>query len=278
MHTYIPDVPLELLKGKDYDLIHMRIRAYLKSFVKPWSTGTYGLLSVGKDTKTVKGEKYGVRTGVLYLAPADLSGTEICPRRTKGCSIGCLFTSGHGTYWNVREARLRKTMVLNYQRELFDQQLNKDIVKLDNLSEKAGLLPAVRLNGTSDVDWINHPFMGYDNIFESFPNINFYDYTKRIEILKAHSNLRLPNYHLTFSRSETINNQLDVEEARAMKYNVTVVFHKELPPMWQGVPVVDGDRHDIRFWDKLESNGRSVIIGLIAKGKARYDTTGFVVD
>jgi hypothetical protein len=165
-------------------------------------------------------------------------------------------------------------MVFHYQRELFDQQLNKDIVKLDNLSEKAGLLPAVRLNGTSDVDWTSHPFMGYRNVFEAFPTIDFYDYTKDLRIIEA--SLGIQNYYTVFSQAETINNHLDVEEAFKMGSNVTVVFHKKIPPVYNERPVISGEDSDIRFWDKLKADGRPVVIGLLAKGKARQDLTGFV--
>jgi hypothetical protein len=37
--------------------------------------------------------------------------------------------------------------------------------------------------------------------------------------------------------------------------------------------VLDGDKNDLRFLDKPNS-----IVGLIAKGKARHDTSGFVID
>jgi hypothetical protein len=53
--------------------------------------------------------------------------------------------------------------------------------------------------------------------------------------------------------------------------NVAAVF-KTIPKTWKGFPVVDGDETDLRFLD-----GKNVIVGLKAKGKAKKDTSGFVV-
>jgi hypothetical protein len=119
----------------------------------------------------------------------------------------------------------------------------------------------VRLNGTSDVDWIG---LG---VFEAFPEIVFYDYTKRPDVaLRA---LSVPNYFVTFSRSES--NHRVVKRMMDNGVNVAVVFDDK-PDTWRGLEVVDGDEHDFRFMDKPR-----VVIGLKAKGKARHDESGFVV-
>lgn len=60
------------------------------------------LLSVSADAKTVKGNEYGYLTGILYLAPANLSGYEVCPKASDGCKAGCLFYAGFGAYNNVQ--------------------------------------------------------------------------------------------------------------------------------------------------------------------------------
>ena len=272
----LPTVPDELLRGNEYD--SMRIRAYLDALRAPFAKGKYGLLSVGKDVKTIKGEKYGIRTGVLYLAPADLSGHEVCNSRTKGCTAVCLFTSGHGAYKKVKQARLRKTMVYAHRRKLFMKQLHTDILNLKVDAASKGMQPAVRLNGTSDINWVQEPVfdMLYEHIFDLHPDVQFYDYTKRIEILE--DALGVDNYHLTFSRAETKKNHIDCEVALDLGYNLTVVFGKKLPPIYMDYPVVDGDRHDVRFWDTFSADDGPVVIGLKAKGKARLDKeSGFVI-
>ena len=46
----------------------------------------------------------------------------------------------------------------------------------------------------------------------------------------------------------------------------------EIPTSWEGMDVISGDDHDLRFTDP-----HSKIIGLQAKGKAKQDNSGFVV-
>lgn len=236
------------------------------------------LISFGKDAKTVKGEKYNVRTGVIYMAPGNLSGHEVCPKRTKGCTESCLFTAGQGRYDNVKQGRLRRTYSFVERTGEFLTRVLKEIdLEKNKLSDDWTL--AIRLNGTSDIAYEDYPVMDYvdgevyPNIFAARPEVQFYDYTKRFERLEKIKNI--PNYHITFSRAETKANQNDALKALKMGVNVTVVFRKELPETWKGYTVMDGDQTDIRFWD---SGGEPVIVGLKAKGKAIYDESGFVVD
>jgi hypothetical protein len=46
-----------------------------------------------------------------------------------------------------------------------------------------------------------------------------------------------------------------------------------LPETFHGLKVIDGDKDDLRFLDP-----KGVIVGLIAKGDAIHDDTGFVID
>jgi hypothetical protein len=268
--TLAHTAPDQIRKGDELD--EVRLAAY-----KAATNGRVkSLLSVGKDAKTIKGEPYGVRTAVLYMAPADISGYEVCGARTKGCSAACLFTAGQGRFLNVKQGRLRRTYQLLHRQDEFMETLHTEIVRYNKKAIEDGKTLAVRLNGTSDIAYENISFLYGPNIFTALPDIQFYDYTKRIDRLKTI--LEIPNYHITFSRAETTANQLNAEKALALGVNVTVVFRKELPAMYLGYPVVDGDRHDIRFWDKFKADDGPVIIGLLAKGLGKKDTSGFVVD
>lgn len=223
------------------------------------------LLAVGTDTKTVKGEKKGYLTGILYLAPANESGYEMCPARSKGCTQSCLFTAGRGVFPQVKKARLAKTAKFVHHQDAFMGELVGDIFALITKAKNKGMTPCVRLNGTSDIDWERIPCLGKANIMEWFPDVAFYDYTKRLD------RGPLPdNYSLTFSRSES--NGVKVKKAIDAGLNVAVVFSGGLPSTYAGLPVIDGDESDLRFLD-----GEGVIVGLKAKGKARKDTSGFVV-
>ena len=74
---------------------------------------------------------------------------------------------------------------------------------------------------------------------------------------------------MTFSKAD--GNDMDARLAASEGMNVAVVF-KEMPETYMGRVVINGDDTDLRF---LDSKG--VIVGLKAKGKAKKDTTGFVV-
>lgn len=240
-------------------------------------TGELGtILSVGVDAKTVKGVDYGVVTGILYLAPGNVSGHEVCPSRTVGCSASCLFSAGHGHYSAVRIGRLRKTYLFLHRQPEFMAQLHREIRQLAKKAAKLGLEPAVRLNGTSDIDWENIGFTTLDgeyfnNLFEANPDIQFYDYTKRFKRLE--STRSIPNYSLTFSRAETKLSHQQSLQALEMGFDVSVVFD-ELPNVWMGYRVIDGDANDIRFWRQADG---PVVVGLKQKGDAKHDQTGFVV-
>jgi hypothetical protein len=125
-----------------------------------------------QNYKTVKGEKLGYYTGILYLAPGDISGYEVCPKRSKGCTDGCLFTSGMGPMPNVMNGRIRKTIEFFINRDVFLQQLIKDVKSIEKKAKKLQMTPAIRLNGTSDIEWTRF------GIIDQFPTIQFYDYTK----------------------------------------------------------------------------------------------------
>ena len=169
----------------------------------------------------------------------------------------------------VQRARLKKTNSFFEDRSQFLQDLALEIGKLQRQAQAKGLKAAVRLNGTSDLPYEKYKVGDTGkNIMELFPDVQFYDYTK---LENRFTKGQLPaNYHLTFSRAEDNDHKLP----EVLKHtSAAVVFSGELPETWRGYPVIDGDEHDARFTDA----GAGVIIGLKAKGKARHDSSGFVV-
>ena len=212
------------------------------------------------NPKTAKSTDYGFLTGILHLAPHIQSGYQVCASASPGCSSQCLYFQGRGRMSTVQQARIRKTKLYFENREKFLADLIKDVSSLVRRADKNNLKPCVRLNGTSDIRWES------TGIMDLFPSTIFYDYTK-------HKNRkRLPkNYSLTFSRSEVTTNE-DVDQAINNGMNVAVVFKDRLPLYWNNIPVIDGTTHDLRFLDP-----KSCIVGLVAKGTAKKDKTGFVV-
>ena len=231
------------------------------------------LLTVNGNPKLVKGDKLSDKylSAIMHLSPIN---TRICPYQDIAkCKEACLNTAGRGgifkkgeTTNTIQEARKRKTDLFLNDRDTFMSLLVKDIQAFVRKCERLGKKPCIRLNGTSDIQWELIPVDNYANIFEMFSDVQFYDYTK-IPTRKVSS---IKNYHLTWSYSEANDKYARLFEQ--VPYNKAVVFNGGLPRMFKGIKVIDGDTTDMRFLDKANR-----VIGLKAKGKARKDTSGFVI-
>lgn len=217
------------------------------------------LITIG-NYKTQKGEKLGYLTGILHLAPASLSGFNVCPNSSEGCRKACLNTAGKGRYSNVQIARKNRTLRFFNEREQFMADLMHDVATIARRAKKNGMTPAIRPNGTSDILTLGVA------VAKAFPEIQVYDYTKNAKTFDK----ALPaNYHLTFSRSET--NEGECLKLLKKGFNVAMVFDR-LPETYKGFKVVSGDDTDLRFLDE-----KGVIVGLSAKGRAKHDKTNFVI-
>jgi len=229
----------------------------------------YKLLGVGNNAKTVKGDGSEYLTAILYLAPAkQVEGINLCPMAVMaGCEKACLYTAGRGAFNNVQAARIRKTILYRDNRDLFLDYLRADIAKFADYCRKKGVQACVRLNGTSDIRFERF------GIMQDFPNVQFYDYTK--DIKRAYGSLPA-NYHLTLSYSEKNPEYANLvkQAAQTTGKNMAVVFrHKsDIPKTFLGLPVLDGDKDDLRFLDKPGH-----VVALYAKGKAKQDKSGFVI-
>ena len=229
------------------------------------------LLGVGNNAKTVKGDGSEYLTAILYLAPADtVDGINVCPMAVlAGCKAGCLYSAGRGAMNSVQVARQRKTILWRDNRGEFIAQLHDDLIAFRKYCLKKGITPVVRLNGTSDIHWERHIDMAGE-----YPEIQFYDYTKDIKRVRK----ALPdNYHLTLSYSEASTRYSDMvldQMCKHQGHNMAVVFRDKdkIPKTYMGFKVVDGDKDDLRFLDP-----KGVVVALYAKGKAKQDTSGFVI-
>ena len=234
------------------------------------------LLSIGSDAKTVKGETYGFLTGILYLAPYTSTKWNTCSMaKIADCGRACLYTAGRGAMSTVAQGRTNKTIWFFEERSSFMVQLAKNIRQLVAKATKQGKTPLIRLNGTSDIRWETVGFTDvdgteYSSIFDAFPDVQFYDYTKDVNRKVIPS-----NYDLTFSDSGVLGFQPYVEKAVALGMRIATVFRDvaSIPDNHRGMPVIGGDNSDIRH---LEDKG--VVVALYAKGKAKNDYSGFVFD
>lgn len=223
------------------------------------------------NAKIRKGEKIGFKTFGIHLAPASLSGFNVCKDASAGCAASCLNTAGMGAFSNVQLARIEKTRLFFRDKAFFLAQLIKEITAAIKSAEKQGLTAVFRLNLTSDLPWEKIK-LNDKTVFQLFPQVMFYDYTKSPERMTAFLAGEMPkNYHLTFSKSET--NGAIAESILKSGGNVAMVFRKSLPSKWLGAEVINGDETDLRFLD-----GAGKIIGLVEKGKAKKDESGFVIE
>lgn len=242
------------------------------------------LFSISSNAKTVKGEKLGYLTGVLYLAPAKLSGYQVCPMAALAqCEEACLNTAGlGGVYSSIQKSRIAKTKRFFEDRDAFMSDIVKSIRALIKLAKKPRRVKGrfakpyqvlVRLNGTSDIRWENVPVtidgIEYRNLMEAFPTLQFYDYTK------SANRKNIPdNYDLTFSYSGVKAYAPQVAKAQRALMRIAVVFRhvEDIPKRFIGLRCIGGDNSDVRHIEK-----QNVVVALYAKGKAKHDQSGFVV-
>jgi len=219
---------------------------------------------------SAKLSKNEVKSFILYLAASSQNnfGINICPKASKGCTKACLFTAGRGKFSNVKTARIEKTDFMLSDPSKFYKKLAAEIMYHSTLAFDQKI--AFRLNGTSD---LNHykQLKRYANLdINTLPNnVIFYEYTKNLNMAKSIKN-QFSRVHITFSKSE--NNWDQCLEALEAGFNVAAVFNK-LPTHYAGYPVINGDLSDERFDDPS-----NVIVGLKAKGDAKKDNSGFVIN
>lgn len=221
------------------------------------------------SAKTIKGEKIGYLTGIVYLVPDEI----ICPlAKLAGCFEGCLKSAGRGAFNSVQIARQAKTQFFYDNQEAFMLSLCADVWSLVNKAKRIGLNPLVRPNGTSDIPFENIIVLDGKTIFQLFPDVQFYDYTK-------HPSRKLEgktsgNYDLTYSFSAITPKPISIKGLTNPNNSRTaVVFQKQsdIPTSFRGWQVVDGDNTDVRHIEP-----KNVVVALYAKGKAKLDNGGFV--
>lgn len=215
--------------------------------------------SVMASGKVVKNQKVNKQmTYLIYLAPAGISGYNTCPYSTPECRMGCLYSSGRAKIEDfigkdmIKRARIKKTILFYEHQDFFMELMINEMAAKKKIAESKGYNFSARLNGTSDIEWENVLFNG-KNIFDTFPDVTFYDYTKNHK--RFDKNLPL-NYHLTYSH--TGRNTQICKKLLQRGVNVAVVFSdKNFPETWNGFKVINGDKTDFR-----PADGNGVVVGL----------------
>ena len=237
---------------------------------------------LSKGTTNAKTAKNTLDTFILYLAPATQNsrGADLCPYRSQGCTAACLFTAGRGKFGSVKDARINRTEYLLSDPKTFLSQLALELKAINRRYQKRGETAAVRLNGTSDRDFVYllKKRAGLDVL--QLEALKFYDYTKDPHRVKRYAG---SNYTLTFSRAE--DNEPQALEILQNGGIVSAVFADRLPQLYKGFEVIDGDQSDDLMIKastaiqvlKRTRGGKGLILGLKAKGDAKKDASGFVI-
>jgi len=274
---------------------------------------TSSLLTINNNPKTNSDLELGYLQGTLYLAPqkniinaahygieydakaVNLAKVNLCKNATTGCSTACIYHQGvfkHALFQKnkVKLARLKRTLKYLTQREIFFEQMIKEIKALQRKAKKRGLTPIISLNGTSDILWEKEGFVfkekEYKNLMELFSEIDFFDYTK-YDILKSRK--KLPsNYNLTYSRAGTHRGKL-IDGWETLKtyldkdINIAVVCTKLIKDQllendtYQNYKVVNGDLYNNRIKDKVAKGDNGSIILLEANKKTDMNSSGFIL-
>jgi hypothetical protein len=230
------------------------------------------LTTNAKLDKQIDGQDW--ETAGLVFAPADQSGHNVCGASTAGCRRACVTWFAGRTVTSVyRQAAIRRTELFKTDPDRFFKILWNDIDLLKSRAIRNRRQPAMRWNISSDEDFL-------EEISRS--ELRSWDYTK---VFKRAVGDIPDNYDLTFSRSEKTSDR-QINKVLSIGRNVAVCFDVNyqpaqkkigrLPAEWHGIPVIDGDVHDLRFADPKE-----VIVGLRLKGslasKDHARKTGFAV-
>lgn len=224
-------------------------------------TGLAYLGGVSTSAKIAHSQEYSHQhTYAIYLAPASLSGYNVCSHSTPECRMGCLNTSGRAAVEEfsgldkIKKARIKKTKLFYEETNFFMQWAIAEIRMYKARAKRQGFYFSVRMNATSDINWQNVKIDGL-NIFQIFPDVQFYDYTKNA---MKFENKPL-NYHLTFSY--TGRNSALCEVLLQSGVNIAVVFkvkhESELPKTFMNHNVINGDLTDYRI-----SDAKGIIVGL----------------
>lgn len=273
----------------DLSKLDTNVRDQMFHYIRKSRNMLDSVVTVGADAKTSKGVKLGVRTAICYMAPHTLSGYNMCPMaEVAQCHKDCLNTAGRGKMQSVQLSRLRRTLVYKQHPKLFYDMLERQLESHCKAAIRDGVTPAFRPNGTTDERWeLSGRWWEMMEYFVKKYGLRVYDYTK------------IPNrwvpewYDVTFSYSGSpffaphvkyaVDTGFNVEvgiKGRALRRMAVVFRTREMVQKlldnnetFYGLPVIDGDDTDARF---LDPNG--VVVALYAKGQAKHDKTGFVVD
>ena len=221
---------------------------------------------LGSSLKVEKGEKEGYYTSVMYLQPANkVSTVTVCSgAKFAGCEKPCLIGSGMLGLTTGQAAATRRTIIYLLDPVRFFEMLRKEIA---NKYKKHGDKLAIRLNGTSDID--------FTDFIASMPHIRFYDYTKvYARVIKN----TLANYDLTYSGSAFSSKSIQMTARAVVEgHRVAIAFNTAERKGEFKVPtdLMDFDSTDLRFTDQPGLGALKYKGGSVQKRMESMNTNDF---
>ena len=277
--------------GEDngFPIFGIVFRVGRKIYAGAWN-GKRPLLSANSKLRKLPGRAKRFRAIGLAMAPAAYSGKDLCAWRTAGCTAACNgFWSGMNVTISTRLALIGRALLFNWYRDLFESKLRRELTNYSKLCKRLRLIPCCRLNVSTDV--VYERLASW--LFLEFTMIRFLDYTKA---LPKHRMTLPANYELCHTFNEKTTTE-DVESIVSAGRNVVIAFDSAYAPsrgLWGSLqkyvrftdstgrdftlPVVNGDRHDLRL---ACMDGRGVVIGLHGKsGRSKVEKaveSGFMI-
>jgi len=270
----------------------------------PGFTPPASIKLLGSSVKIEKGHSIGIHSSILYLAPSDSAAImrkgkrlNVCPWATKYCRSACLGLKAGQMVWKSSfNSRLWKTALYFAAPTLFMQILENEIVSVIAKAKKKSMVAAIRLNGTSDLNWLKY------DLPSKYPDAQFYEYSKSPGRV-AKFDGKLKNYHLTYSANSNPGSSTVARQALDKGLSVAAIVPKDLlldensydlrsdEPIFHTQQselvnkvcggdrsltyVRNGDDSDARFLDKGSKDGNGTIIFLKIKGgRKNLETMG----
>jgi hypothetical protein len=204
-----------------------------------------------------KTDKNAIPTISFTGSPARTTTLNCCTHSTTGCRHVCIRYTGRLEIPQAQQVGIDRTEFLRVDPDAAVSLIHWETVLASKRHPRVGR----RLNIVTDLNW--DAFAGW--LFTEAPeNVVTYDYTKDW----SRDEWPAPRYRVCFSATE--HHSVDAIRAKTETGAcVAVVFGPEFETAtyageWHGIPVIDGDLSDFRYYD-----APGHVVALYAKGRAR---------
>jgi hypothetical protein len=223
-------------------------------------------------------KRYGAAANYLItgltMAPGTISGHEVCPWKGH-CFRSCVLQyAGRRVQNGPRQKALRITRMFFDDRKAFMKQLDKEISAHVRNANRDKLIPLIRLNTASDLNW--------NATIRKHPDCRFHDYTKSARRFRQYLDRLLPpNYDLVFSATEkSTDRQLahyldrggNIAKVRNIEYIPALRRSGPIPDYVEiagrRYPTFDADLHDVRL-PEIDGHGKVGILRLKGTNAAK---------